>query len=281
MSKPLAITSEPQRALAELSAYYAQIPEDLLASGKPSAVVVYGILDRIAHEGTGWTSIEAIAQRTNLSTRTVQSARAWLIATGWVTLLHQGRSGRASEYLLPWRSNHHAKIAQSAEIASSTCKIDMLQDAQIAHYPEPLTEPKIIEPRDTERKRDFSESEVPPQNQELWPEWYAIGFSVPGWKVSLETAEAWRVKEGISVELAKLKSYALRDWWSRLPTKGKRKTQGNPYYTWQHWCQRDKTVEQGDTYGKFGPDTSPYHAAATEQKRRREAARTAGSPTMP
>jgi len=158
------VSSAPQQALAELSAYYAQIPEDLLASGKPSAVVVYGILDRIAHEGTGWATVEAIGERGHLSPRTVKTARAWLVSEGWLVVIHQGRSGRATDYQLPWRATR-----QRAKAAPSTCNIYPLQSAKIAHHQEPLPEPKIPEP--------FTKEE----ETENFPEWFKTLSQDPRW----------------------------------------------------------------------------------------------------
>lgn len=73
---------------------------------------------------------------------------------------------------------------------------------------------------------------------DVWPEWYSLLWGVEGFKASLELAEAWREKNQIPEKLALEKAYALRDWWPRQ-TPRKRKD-GNPYATWQHWCQRDK-----------------------------------------
>tara|TARA_Y100000310_G_scaffold342834_1_gene447774 strand:- start:1101 stop:1856 length:756 start_codon:yes stop_codon:yes gene_type:complete len=74
------------------------------------------------------------------------------------------------------------------------------------------------------------------EDRSVWPTWYAIGYSVPGWTVSLGKAEEWRLKEQISVDLAERKAYALKDWFTAAKTKAGRK----PYLTWQNWCRADR-----------------------------------------
>ena len=225
---PSIVVSEPQRALAELSAYYAQIPEDLLASGNPSAVVVYGILDRIAHEGEGWTSIEIIAKRAHLGTRTVQTARAWLVTNGWLIIVRQGRSGRASDYLLPWRSTR-----QHARPVSLTCNNGTLQDAELAQHPEPSPKPKIPEPSTTTSIQGFSENGV----LEVWPDWYSTLWAIPGFKIPLPHARQWLAKqghEGISEERANITAYSLKSKWPGDP----KKPYTDPWATFQHWVKR-------------------------------------------
>ena len=116
-------------------------------------------------------------------------------------------------------------------------------DIAVSHKPS-LT---VREPE--EEPEDKSKLSQNPQNQEnselqedseLWPKWYALGYAIPGWKVSFEKAEAWRVEAGIPEQLADIKIYALREWWARLPKDGKRSTAGDPYMTWQNWCRQDR-----------------------------------------
>jgi hypothetical protein len=93
-----------------------------------------------------------------------------------------------------------------------------------------------------------------PENgpKELWPEWYAIGYSVPGWKVSLAVADAWKVNQKVPDDLAETKAYALREWWARLPKNGKRQREGNPYFTWQRWCREDRDKIPGEQRASNG-----------------------------
>ena len=84
------VTSEPQEALAavaEISGYYAVIPEELLYSGNMPAVLLYGILDRIARNGNGFASQVTLSERTGLSKPRLKRARDWLVAEGWVEIV--------------------------------------------------------------------------------------------------------------------------------------------------------------------------------------------------
>jgi hypothetical protein len=82
----------------------------------------------------------------------------------------------------------------------------------------------------------------------LWPIWYSIANSVPGWKVTYEAADEWRVKTEISEELAELKAYALRDWFTTAK-KGR-----DPYKTWQNWCRADRDKNPEKKLDRFASD---------------------------
>ncbi len=76
-----------------------------------------------------------------------------------------------------------------------------------------------------------------------WPTWYAVAYTVPGWTMTLEKAEAWRTMAKVSQDLAERVAYALRDWW---PTSSdRRQKKGDPYMTWQNWCRRDRDAAPG------------------------------------
>ena len=51
------VTSAPQQAMAELSGYYAQIPAELVASRNANAVLLYGVIDRIAGKPNCFASL--------------------------------------------------------------------------------------------------------------------------------------------------------------------------------------------------------------------------------
>ncbi len=101
------------------------------------------------------------------------------------------------------------------------------------------------------------EDETP---QELWPKWYAVGYSVPGWKIALKTAETWRVKESIPEDLAERKAYALRDWFTPAKLKAGRK----PYRTWQYWCREDRERPALGSNNSKANDPDKYAAFADE-----------------
>jgi hypothetical protein len=81
------------------------IPESLIYSGNRNALVVYGVLDRIAAtSGNLFASLTLICERSGLSRRTVQTARDWLISYGYIELVSRGNGRNASDYHLPFRS---------------------------------------------------------------------------------------------------------------------------------------------------------------------------------
>lgn len=240
--------SDAQNAIAELSAYYAQIPEELLASGKPAAVVVYGMLDRIAHEGKGWASIEAIAGRTNLSTRTVQTARAWLIEEGWLIILHRGRNGMASDYQLPWRSaRQRARVTtpqepENAKVAPSTCKSCTIEHAKVARHPEPLPEP-VTEPLSPYNGNGAKNAEN--SDQAVWPDWYSTLYAIPGFTISLAAARAWLTKADIPESHAEKTAYELKSKWPGNPKRPYR----DPWATFQGWVKSPPLVSAAPRAG--------------------------------
>ena len=218
--------SDAQNAIAELSAYYAQIPEDLLASGKPAAVVVYGMLDRIAHEGTGWASVEAIAERTHLGTATVQRARAWLIENGWLVILRRGRNGMASDYQLPWRSKR-----QNIKVISLTNQSDTVEQIKVIQHPEPLTEP-LTEPLSQYIGNGAKNADN--SDQEVWPDWYSTLYAIPGFTILLAAARAWLTKADIPESHAETTAYALKSKWPGNPKSPYR----DPWATFQNWVKQ-------------------------------------------
>ena len=72
--------SEAQQALTELSEHYAMIPDDLLQAGNPSAITIYGAIDRAARGDK--TEVEVafsyLARFAQMSATTVQNAVRWL-----------------------------------------------------------------------------------------------------------------------------------------------------------------------------------------------------------
>ena len=68
------------------------------------------------------------------------------------------------------------------------------------------------------------------------PEWFKVCASVPGWDTTYEHADAWRSMANVSEDLAELKAYAIKDWFTAAMLKKGR----NPYATWQNWARRDR-----------------------------------------
>ena len=99
------VTSDAHAAIAEISGYYAIIPAELLYADNLPALVVYGVLDRIASRGNGYASIARLSQDTGMSAARVRRARNWLVDNGWVQILRHGDGRKATDYHLPFQSN--------------------------------------------------------------------------------------------------------------------------------------------------------------------------------
>lgn len=106
-----------------------------------------------------------------------------------------------------------------------------------------------------------------PDNNAVWPVWFSLLWGVEGFKTSFETAEAWRIKTEISEDLAERKAYRVREWWLRQPKK--RRSEGDPYMTWQGWCRDERSKEKGQ-HAKFGRDTPGHEGENDIQRAARE-----------
>ena len=98
------VTSAPQQAVAELSGYYAQIPAELIAAKNANAILLYGVIDRIAGKPDCFASLERLREDTGLSVRTIQRTRDWLVEQGFLVVVRQGSGHRATDYHIPFRS---------------------------------------------------------------------------------------------------------------------------------------------------------------------------------
>lgn len=96
------------------------------------------------------------------------------------------------------------------------------------------------------------------EDETLWPVWYGIAYTVPGWTVSHADAEKWREGAKIPEDLAERTAYALRDWFTDKKLKDGR----DPYKTWQNWCRRDRDV--GVKNGVSRADNSQAQGAGIE-----------------
>ena len=284
------VTSAPQQAMAELSGYYAMIPAELIKKGNANAMLLYAALDRVAGKPDCFATLQRLADDTGLSVRAVQYARDQLLDQGFLEIINRGTGHRATDYHLPFRSLRHrtpgmhpmyprdARDAPDVTQGSTpTYPRDAENDITRSYRRESLKEePSILESKS--KISQNSQNQDPPRrtenddDQTLWPKWYANGYAVPGWRVSLERAEAWRVEANIPEALAEVKSYALRDWWERLPEDSARRKKGNPWLTFQNWCReaRDQWITiNGGGDGKPGVDTQEAGEDEWEREARR------------
>lgn len=215
------VISEAQAAIAEISGYYAIIPEELLYCGNHSAVILYGVLDRIASKGEGYASLTKLAERAGMSQATIRRARNFLVDNGWIEVTRLGSGRMATDYSLPFQTNkRRGSKPDTPGVASETY----------------LTETSKPESNNPETNKENGHQ--PLLDLTVHPVWYGIANTVPRWTVKFADAEKWRVEAKVSEDLAELKAYALRDWWPRQPKK--RREEGDPYATWQNWCRQDR-----------------------------------------
>lgn len=257
-------------------------------------LLLLAIADYAHDDGTNaFPSIETLAAKTRMSQRATQYGIRALEEAGAISIDYKGGPRGANVYSVCTGGANFAPLVQtSAESApdfmvqtsagdganqrrggakSASGVVQPIAPDPSLREPPPLpVTPPSLDPLGIRNKSEISENFTNSQNPEndsensqdaegsdLWPKWYALGYSVPGWKASYGQAETWRLETNISEQLAEVKVYALRDWWQRLPEDSKRKKKGDPYLTWQNWCRqdRDKFVNIGST--SKPPSTRP------------------------
>lgn len=117
------VTSGPQQAVAELSGYYAMIPSELVSSRNANAILLYGVIDRIAGKPDCFASLERLCEETGLSVNTVRKARLWLISEGFLEVVNQGTGHRATDYHLPFRSQRRVQAGGQTLIQTQSIPI--------------------------------------------------------------------------------------------------------------------------------------------------------------
>ena len=274
------------------------------APGKGSDLLLLLAIADYAHDdGNGaWPSVETLARKTRLSERAVQYGLRHL-ETGGAILVHEKEGPRGAniyQVIMRGGANFAPGVQSSAESVESCTPgansagvqtsaegvqensgggaIQRIKGVQpVAPDPsltvrEPSVDPSLRESKITQNSQNQESSEND-DDQTLWPKWYSNGYAVPGWRVPLERAEAWRVEAGIPEALAEVKSYGLRDWWERLPEDSARRKKGNPWLTFQNWCrdERDAWVERNkgkpttgyneeERIARFRADSEEYKA---------------------
>ena len=80
---------------------------------------------------------------------------------------------------------------------------------------------------------DLPFMDIPKEDQEVWPDWYATLYAIPGFKTSLKDASAWLAKRNITEERAESTAYSLKSKWPG--------PKANPYKdawaTFQSWAR--------------------------------------------
>ena len=244
-------------------------------------LVLLALADHAHDDGRCWPGVQGLAIKCGLGERTMRAALADLAALGLIQSEARYRddgSQSSNNYALNmegWVPNLHRGGANAAPppAKSAPAPLPNLHPSESVS-PETVIEP-VIEPgykSKISQNSQNQENSEKDEDQTLWPKWYALAYSVPGWKVSFAIAEAWRIETNISEALAEVKVYALRDWWERQPKGGKRTAEGDPYKTWQNWCRQDRDKHIGGQDGKPGEHTEeidPYVQAVEDQQQRR------------
>ena len=249
-------------------------------------LVLIALADHSDDDGRCWPGVRGIAAKCGVTQRTVEKNIAGLRDDKWVRVearMRDDGSRTSNFYFL-----NLAKSAPDGESASPGGEYSSPGGSVYSSPPgeenrgtrtprEPSDIEPSVEPLESKSKisqnSQNQESSENDDDQTIWPKWYANGYAVPGWKVSLERAEAWRVEAGIPEALAEIKSYALRDWWERLPEDSARRKKGNPWLTFQNWCrdERDAWVERNkgkpttgyneeERIARFRADSEEYKA---------------------
>lgn len=125
------VTSEPQRIVAELSRWFAQVPHDLVMAKNPDALALYAFLDRMRDS---YGSIRFLMAGTGLSQRRLQTARDYLVNQEWLIVVREGTNRRATDYLLPWRKGKSVLPVDTQRITSEYDSVSPV-DTQ-SEYPE-------------------------------------------------------------------------------------------------------------------------------------------------
>ena len=170
----------------------------------------------------------------------------WNDYAGRLIGIRQKRAERMRQYraaTLPSRDNHVAAT---------------LSERDVLPYPTVPNQTNRTEP--TKSTNSLSTAEL-----KAWPEWYAMLWSVPGFKRPLEECADWLASKKYPESGALAKAYALRDWW---PASSKSKKRTDPWLTFTNWMVRDFGVSNHAKPASSLED--PQHALIVQEKKEME-----------
>ena len=233
------VYSDTHRALAEISGYYAIIPEELLLSGNHSAIVLYGVLDRIASKGEGYASLPKLCERTHSSEATVRRARKFLVDGGWLIITSVGTGHLATDYWLPFQTT----LGRGA-------KTDTPGVAPGAYQTEPSNRDKV-----TKTKVYMDQ---PPLADDTWPEWFQTLSQDPRWTGNNPGQYVREIeKEFVGVNL-NLEAHGAYEWLQTKEGQKKKVLRG----FWRNWLKNSLAGRQAS--GRGGPQRAPDNRTAAE-----------------
>lgn len=230
-----------------------------LAIPQGAKVVILALADHSDHTGFCWPGAAGLSAKCCISQRSVWRQVAYLEEQSYLCRIrNSSRYGRRN-------NSYQLHLGVECEYCGVTnLQRDTSDTANVTPVSGCLLNETSLEPSVNNNNVEAAlESEVSPeqnpktllevaskpiQEEETWPEWYILGSQIKGWRAKFRDAEAWRLRVGVSEELATSKVYALQSWWSEKQKKSGR----NPYMTWQHWC-RDENVKKDASRSQDAP----------------------------
>ena len=219
-------------------------------------LLLLAIADHAHDDGDGaYPSIETLARKIRMSERHTSRMIQELVQSGELAVKYKDGPKGANLYRVTMcdggailsPDNLSPDILSSDNLSSrhpgtgvvtkneGGSDIPAMEGSDIAVSPEPsLT---VREPG--EEPEDKSPSLTLPlkisngaTGQEVWPDWYATLYAIPGFKTSLAHAKEWLDKQGAPRDLAETKAYALKGWWNPKKHQGR-----DAWATFQAWIR--------------------------------------------
>ena len=188
-----------------------------------------------------WPSQAALSRDCEMPERTVRYELNKLEAAGFITVLRKGNQYQPTIYMLNFN------------VYSPICEPAVSEQATTAAASEPAVSDKVnrqdgvsepATPRMTNRQEPPIEPTISIQvgeqrfsengNQDVWPDWYATLYAIPGFKVPLDRVQTWLTENSITEARAQQTAYALKSKWPG-PKKDPYK---DSWATFRNWLLR-------------------------------------------
>lgn len=237
------VTSESQAFLAELSGWYAQVPHELVMGKNPDALALYAFLDRLKE---AYGSIRFLMAGTGLSQRRLQLARDYLVENGWLVVTRQGNNRRATDYLLPWRSNRRS--VSPVDTQRITSEYDSVSPVNTqSEYPENIQSEPLTDVREKQQ----------PLDPAAIPDWYKDLWSIDGFKNSLAVCKTWLDTKGYTEQQADTTATAVKGAWPGNP----KRPYTDAWAVFRKWIASDRQWPRGTGNGRPTRPTGERSAA--------------------
>lgn len=271
-------------------------------TGLASKVLLLVLSDYYNDEkGYAWSTQKRLADDCEMSVRAVKYVLDWLERAGFITTIQKGNQYQQTRYSFNFAvlvacpgvvlsqsyagaNNGGATIAPASEGANLDIVQVQTSTSEGANLvgtnpQEPIREPPVYMEIDRDREGGGAgggDSFAEHNDTEVWPDWYATMWAIPGFKVSLVHARAWLTKNNISDDRAEITAYSVKSKW---PGSVKN-PYTDPWATFQHWVKRPPLAGVYRVSGR--PSGNPteeervaeFERDAKELQRRRDAAAT-------